>query len=361
MARTPMWRRHLRFWGSDVRADVDAELDFHMRELTERLVQEGRDPVEARAEAARRFGDYARVEAACVEIDQGWERQQHWRRLLADLWQDVRIGVRTLAHNVGFTISAVVVLGLGLGAAITMLSVINAVFVRPLPFPEPDRIVNVVRDHPRFGGRNPIQPQRNIAFLREHSGAFSALAGIGISPGVNLVSEQGSTYVRNLAVTAGYFRVLGVAPRLGRAFTRDDEVDPATVVLGHDVWVAHFEGDPGIVGRNVRLGGQPHTVIGVMPPGFWSFEEAAAWTPFRPDPDRGDQNYRLIGRLGPEWTPSRAEAELQALNISLNAELPAEVRDDARLGVQPHHDYLAAGSRGVASTARAPDLVGWTL
>ena len=112
MARTPMWRRYLRFWGSDVRADVDAELDFHMRELTERLVQAGRDPVEARAEAARRFGDYARVEAACVEIDQGWERQQHWRRLLADLWQDVRIGVRTLAHNVGFTISAVVVLGL---------------------------------------------------------------------------------------------------------------------------------------------------------------------------------------------------------------------------------------------------------
>ena len=347
MARTPMWRRYLRFWGSDVRADVDAELGFHLRELTERLVQEGRDPVEAGVEAARRFGDYAQVEAACVDIDRGWERQQRWRQLFADLWQDLRIGARTLAQNVGFTISAVVVLGLGLGAAITMLSVINAVFVRPLPFPEPERIVSVVRDHPRFGGRNPIQPQRNIAFLREHSGAFSALAGIGISPGVNLVSEHGSTYVRNLEVTAGYFRVLGVAPRLGRAFTRDDEVDSATVVLGHDIWVAHFEGDPGIVGRHVRLGGQPHTVIGVMPPDFWSFEEADAWTPFRPDPDRGDQNYRLIGRLGPEWTPSRAEAKLQALSISLNAELPAEVRDDARLGVQPHHDNLTAGSRGV--------------
>jgi hypothetical protein len=74
-----MWRRYLRFWGSDVRADVDAELDFHMRELTERLVQEGRDPAEARAEAARRFGDYARVEAACVDINRGWERQQRWR------------------------------------------------------------------------------------------------------------------------------------------------------------------------------------------------------------------------------------------------------------------------------------------
>lgn len=347
MARAPMWRRYLRFWGSDVRADVDAELDFHMRELVERLVREGRDPAEAGAEAARRFGDYARIEAACVEIDQGWERQRRWRQLVVDLWQDLRIGVRTLAKNLGFTTSAVVVLGLGLGAAITMLSVINAIFVRPLPFPEPDRIVNVVRDHPRFGGRNPIHPQRSVAFLRDNSGAFSALAGIGISPGVNLVSDQGSTYVGNLEVTAGYFRVLGVAPRLGRAFARDDEVDPATLVLSHRVWVGHFEGDPGIVGRVVRLGGRPHTVIGVMPPDFWSFEEAEAWTPFRPDPDRGDQNYRLIGRLAPGWTLAQAEAELQALSVSLNAEVPAEARDDARLGVQPHHEYLTAGSRGM--------------
>ncbi len=347
MARAPMWRRYLRFWGSDVRADVDAELDFHMRELVERLVREGRDPAEARAEAARRFGDYARVEAACVEIDQGWERQRRWRQLVVDLRQDLRIGVRTLAKNLGFTTSAVVVLGLGLGAAITMLSVINAIFVRPLPFPEPDRIVNVVRDHSGFGGRNPIHPQRSVAFLRDNSRAFSALAGIGISPGVNLVSDQGSTYVGNLEVTAGYFRVLGVAPRLGRAFARDDEVDPDTLVLSHGVWVGHFEGDPGIVGRLVRLGGRPHTVIGVMPPDFWSFEEAEAWTPFRPDPDRGDQNYRLIGRLAPGWTPAQAEAELQALSVSLNAEVPAEAQDDARLGVQPHHEYLTAGSRGM--------------
>ncbi|MCY3846864.1 MAG: permease prefix domain 1-containing protein [Acidobacteria bacterium] len=92
MARTPMWRRHLRFWGSDVEADVDAELDFHVRELTERLVQEGRAPAEARAEAARRFGDYGRVRKACVGIDRGWERQRRWRWPLADLWQHLRIG-----------------------------------------------------------------------------------------------------------------------------------------------------------------------------------------------------------------------------------------------------------------------------
>ena len=257
MARTPMWRRYLRFWGSDVRADVEAELGFHVDALTERLVRDGRDPAEARAEAARRFGDYARAEAACVEIDQGWERQRRWRQLVADLWQDLRIGGRTLAKNPGFTISAVVVLGLGLGAAITMLSVINAVFVRPLPFPEPDRIVSVVRQDSRFRGVNQFHPQRSVAFLRDRGRAFSVLAGIGVSPGVNLVSEHGSTYIRNVEVTAGYFQVFGVVPRLGRPFSRDDEAAPSTVVLSHDIWIDHFGGDPEIVGRDVRLGGRP--------------------------------------------------------------------------------------------------------
>ena len=347
MAQTPMWRRYLRFWGSDVRADVDAELDFHMRELTARLVQEGRDPAEAGAEAARRFGDYGRVKAACVDIDHGWERQQRWRQLLADLWEDLRVGARTLAKTPGFTIAAVVVLGLGLGAAITMLSVINAVFLRPLPFPEPDRIASVVRYDARFGGSNQFHPQRSVAFLRDRSNAFSTLAGIGVSPGVNLVSEHGSTFIRNIEVTAGYFRVFGVAPRMGRAFSRDDEAARSTVVLAHDIWIDHFGGDPGIVGRDVRLGGRPHTVIGVMPPGFWSFDEAEAWTPFRPDPDLGDQNYRLIGRLAVGWTEAQAATELQALGISLNAELPEASRDRARLGVQSHRERLAEGSGGL--------------
>ena len=288
MGRTPMWRRYLRFWGSDVSADVDAELDHHMRELVELLVREGHRPAEARAEAARRFGDYAGVKEACVDIDQSWERQRRWQQLLADFWQDLRVGARTLAKNPGFAISAVLVLGLGLGGATVMVSVINAVFIRPLPFPEPERIVSVVR----------------------------------------------------------YFPVFGVAPRLGRAFSRDDEVDPSTVVLSHDVWAGHFGGDPGIIGQAVRLGGRPHTVIGVMPSGFWSFEQADAWTPFRPDPGRGDQNYRLIGRLGAGWTPAQAQAELRAASTDLHAD-PRDPRDEARLDVQSYRDSVAAGTGGL--------------
>ena len=224
MARVPMWRRYLRFWGTDVRADVDAELAFHIDELVDRLVQQGRDPALARAEAARRFGDYRRIQAACVDIDRRQERQRRWRQLLADLGQDLRLAIRTLTKNRGFTASAVLILGFGLGAATAMAGVINAVFLRPLPFPEPDRIVTVVEYGP--SGPRVAMAQAAIALLRDESRAFSTLVGIGGSPGVNLVSDQGSTYIRNLEVTAGYFRVLGVEPRLGRAFSRDDESAP---------------------------------------------------------------------------------------------------------------------------------------
>lgn len=348
MTRTPMSRRYARFWSSDVRADVDAELDFHVRELTERLVRQGRDPVDARAEAQRRFGDYAGVRAACVDIDTQRERQRRWRQLLADVWQDLRIGARGLAGNPGFTVSAVVVLGLGLGAATVMVSVINAAFVRPLPFPDPDRIVAVVYRHPT--GASAGHSQAAVAWAREHSRAFSALAGIGVSPGVNLASDRGSAYILNEEVTADFFRVLGVEPRLGRTFTQDDEADPSTVVLSHAVWAGHLGGDPTIVGQDVRLGGRPHAVIGVMPPGFWSSEGADAWTPFRPDPRGMDVNYRLIGRLAPGWTAAQAETELQALAVSRRDQLPAvpgppgAPPEVPQLGVQSYRDLLTGGS-----------------
>ena len=350
MARTPMWRRHLRFWGSDVRADVDAELAFHVDELVDRLVQEGRDPVEARAEAARRFGDYARIQAACVAIDRGRERRRRWLQLLADLWQDLRLGVRMLARSPGFTVSGVVVLGLGLGAATAIASVVNAMFLRPLPYPEPGRIVNVVAYGP--SGPVPVLPQAGIALLRDRSRAFSTLAGTGWSPGVNLASDHGSAYIRNLTVTAGYFRVLGVEPRIGRAFSREDEADPSTVVLSHGVWAGHFGADPDILGTEVRLGGRLHTVIGVMPSEFRSFAEADAWTPFRPDPLAFDLNYELIGRLAPGWTALQAEAELQGLAASLLGDLEADapegsgLPDTVRVGVQPRRDVLADARAG---------------
>ena len=327
---------------------MEAELAFHLEELTERLVREGAEPAAARAEAERRFGDYGRIRAACVDVDRRWERHRWWRQYVADLWQDLRVGARALTRTPGFTVSAVIVLGLGIGVATAAFSVVNAVFIRPLPFPESDRIVSVVEYRP--SGATSAQPQGAIALLRDRSRAFSALAGVGVGPGVNLVSSRGATYVRNREVTAGFFRVLGIEPSMGRSFSRDDEAGPPSVVLSHGVWTGHFGRDPNIIGAEVRLGGRLHTVIGVMPSGFRSFEEADAWTPFRPDPRGLDRNYQLIARLRMGWTVSQAEAELQALSIDLLNELRADVPegvnlpDTVRVGLQPYRDVLAGAS-----------------
>ena len=202
-------------------------------------------------------------------------------------------------------------------------------------------------------GPVPVLPQAAVAQLRDRSRAFSDPGRHQcVSPGVNLASDHGSAYVRNLVVTAGYFRVLGVEPRIGRAFSREDEADPSTVVLSHGVWAGHFGGDPGALGAEVRLGGGPHTVIGIMPPDFRSFQEADAWTPFRPDPRAFDQNYQLIGRLAPDWTAPQADAEIRAVAADilreLNAEPPGDVSlpESVRGGVQPRREALVDATAG---------------
>ena len=349
MPHPPMWRRYARFWGADIRADVEAELGHHVEALVEQLVREGHDPTAARAEAERRFGDYKRVQAACVEIGRSRERQKRWQQLLGDAWRDVGFAARTCRRDPGFTVAIVLVLGLGLGAAITMTSAINGIFIRPLPFPEPDRIVSVVRYL-----RTEVPPHHHsaalVAYLRDHAQSFSAMGSVGVSPGINLTSDRGSSYIRNLAVSAGYFQVLGVEPQLGRVFSRDDEVGPPTVVLSHALWVAGFQADPDVVGTDARLGGRTHTVIGVMPANFWSFEEADAWTPFRPDPRGVGQNYTLIGRLSPASSTATADAELQALANSLGADsldsatLPGMPREPIRLATRPYRNLLATGA-----------------
>ena len=261
----------------------------------------------------------------------------------------MRIGARALAKDRGFTVAAVVVLGLGLGAATVMVGVINAVFVRPLPFPEPDRIFNVVT----YGvgpAPNPFQTPAAVALTRDHSQAFSALAGIRETPGSNLASDRGSTFVRSIMVTAGFFRVFGVDPRLGRTFVRDDETAPSTVVLSHAVWADHFDGARTSVGQAVRLGGRPHTVIGVMPAGFCRTRGPTRGRRSAPDPNGMGRNYQLIGRLAPGGPARRPRPNSgrwpvsSATSLPALAELPTVTPDGPRRGVRPYRDVLAGRS-----------------
>jgi len=177
--------------------------------------------------------------------------------------------------------------------------------------------------------------RRTSTFLTEHARSFSGLTVVRGSPGLTLVSQTGSAYVSNLHVSADYFRVLSVRPALGRDFDQEDEDAASALMLSHDVWTRHFDASPDVLGRVVRLGGRPHTVVGVMPASFRSFPSVDVWLPFqfRTDPQGAGLNYLLVGRLASGRTQDEAEAELRTLTPVLNEQYPGAVRDFEQLGV----------------------------
>ena len=315
---------------------VEHELDQELSGYLEMMVAEkeatGLSPAEARRAARLEFGGVDQVKEHCRDA-----RRTRW---LEDLGRDLRFGGRDFRRCPGFTAAVLLIVALGVGAATAIFSVANAVLIRPLPYPEAGRLVSVVRL--QLGGLGRSHDRRASMFLYDHATSFSDVAVIRTSPGLNLVSQGGSEYVRNLRVSSGYLRVLAVPLALGRDFTPQDERDASTVILSHGLWIRHFGESPNVVGQAVRLGGRPHTVIGVASPALRSFPPVDLWTPFpfRTDPQGAGLNYELLARLRPDRTSEAAQSELHALTPLLNEQHPNAVRDFERLGVLPYQQVL---------------------
>ena len=258
-----MWRRYLRFWGSDVRADVDTELEYHLQELTERLVEEGRTPAEARAEAGRRFGDYARIKAACVDIGQRWERQRRWRQLLADLGADIRYATRRLRVRPILAVVAVAVLALGIGANVAILALVDALLLRPVPGAEPHRLVALFTSDYSSGqpGGNSypdfldIQDSTRDVFENVTVASLPRQVGVRLGNETRVMSAQ--------MVEPNYFDTMGLRPVHGRGFAAVETA--AVAVISNALWLAEFGGDRSVLGRAIVINGSPFTVVGVAP------------------------------------------------------------------------------------------------
>lgn len=199
-------------------------------------------------------------------------------------WGDVRLAVRTLVRSPSFTLVAVLTLALGIGANTAIFSVFDAMLLRGLPYPEPDRIVAVWLEEPgSTGTRRTSMGVADLDALRDEPDLFEALAGWRAwSP--TLMGRGGAAVIRAGSVSAGMLSgVLGVQPTLGRDFTPDEHLPdgPRTVVLSHHFWQDRFSGDPGVLGRVVSLDDEPYTVVGVMPAGFRPpfAPGALVWTP----------------------------------------------------------------------------------
>src|SRR5262245_54947839 len=181
--------------------------------------------------------------------------------------RDLRYALRVLLKAPVFTITATLTLALCIGANTAIYSVVDRVLLRPLPYPHPDRLAVVARHYQGAGEDDFSQAGVTWVALRKGVGTVDFAALTDLLMGVNLVAGGAAEYVTQQRVSAGYFRVLGVAPALGREFSADEDRPngPSAVILSHRLWTNAFHADPNIVGRSIVLRGEAHTVVGVMP------------------------------------------------------------------------------------------------
>jgi putative ABC transport system permease protein len=274
--------------------------------------------------------------------------------------RDLRYAIRVLLKAPAFTITAVLTLALCIGANTAIFTVVDRVLLRPLPYPHPDRLAMVVREK-RGAGVNEDetgQAGQTWAALKQGADARLDLAAlVGLGQGVNFIAGGRAQYIKQQRVSAGYFRVLGTPPALGREFTDDDDRPggPAVAILSHSLWTDAFSADRAIVGRAVTLRGEPYTVVGVMAASFPMTTPIDVWTPLRPSL-RGEgsgENYTIIARLkdGVGW------AEADALVASST---DAVVRDRYRQDENHIRIGIVPLQRGQAEDIREPLVILWS-
>jgi predicted permease len=317
--------------------ELEGEILAHL-ELAERdAIQAGASPEEARRAARRRFGGIEQVKEE--------HRDRRSFRWIENLLRDSRHGLASLAHDPGFTAVAVGVLALGIGANVAMFSVVDAVLLRPLPFPQSDRIVGVW-EAPRPGATNATS---TLDFLdwRRLGTVFEAMAAED-SISAALTSKGEPMRLAGKVVTTDYFKVFATGARLGRTFTPEEDQPGAApvVVLSHAAWQTYFGGDPGILYRQLVLDGEAHRVIGVLPPGAFDRDEAEFWKPLVFTPEQRTRSYHWLtvhGRLRGGVTLAQANDQMRSIDAALTDVTPLYKREWT-IVVEPLDRLLVGGN-----------------
>jgi putative ABC transport system permease protein len=320
-----LWQR------SRMASDLDDEMQLHMALRQERL-QQASLPVETAAVAARqRFGDPLRLREDAMDA-WGW-------RWLEQLGQDIRFALRSLARNPGFAVTAICTLALGIGANTAVFSVVSGVVLRPLPFAEPERLMQI-------SGTSPLSPAgatlgaeavQNLDEYRRQARSFEAMAGSEVTARY-VRRAEGPERVMTVRAEPDFFSILGVSSLRGRTFGPGDP--PNVAVIGETFWTARLGGDPAVIGSSLTLDDQPFTIVGVMPASFQFPYRAGSlltgvavegrtdlWIPLnlplRPRSRMGG----VIGRLRPGVGLAAAQAELSAIARQLEAQYPDTNKD----------------------------------
>ncbi len=345
---------HLGQSAEQVTDEVRRELDHHLELRTRELVAQGMTPVEARQAALASFGDRTAIEAEVREARRATVRHRERRDWWSELVQDLRVALRGLRRTPGFTIVALLTLTLGIGANSAMFSVVRSILLRPLPYPDAGRLVQVWSDYRENSGRTEpewLSPP-DFADWRDGNRSFEAMAAYGgWSPDLTGSGEPAS--LTGLAVSGDFFTVLGVAPAMGRPLLPPDDIAGVerTVTLSDGIWRRRFGGDPTILGRQIQLSGEPWTVVGVMPRTFRVPIQGPQPEVFRTfrrpatsNCGRGCIVLRAIGRLRSGVTLDQAQDDLTSIARRLGEQFP-ETNKGVRAWLVPLGEQLTGPTR----------------
>jgi predicted permease len=259
------------------------------------------------------------------------------------LWHDLRYGTRMLLKNPGFTAVAVLTLALGIGANTAIFTVVNAVLLRPLPYPESERLMVIGSRSAQVELFNATPPK--FHFWREHSQSFEAMATHRGFGEVNIAGGNEPEYVPGRRVSVDFFRVLKVYPAIGRAFTpqEDRPGGDRVVILSDGLWRRRFGADPGLTGRTVTLNNVGYTVIGILPPEFQFNPPADVLTPLALGTGRLEEagsNYEVLGRLKPGGSRAQALTEMKLVAEKFRAQYPQQMGRTESINVVGYQETL---------------------
>jgi putative ABC transport system permease protein len=339
MSLTPRLRSLLRnlLHRDRVERDLDQEVRHYIDLLTADKIGHGAERDEARRDALIELGGVEQVKEKVRDVRAG--------HLLENLWQDLRYGTRTLAKYPGWTLVAVLSLALGIGANTAMFGIVNAVLLRPLPYPQADRLVRVSGYYPKGA----------MQVLQVHSQTMD-IAGYSPNQEFNLTGFGEAIHLFGTPVSGNFFALLGSTAAIGRAFEPGDDVPGRNrlVILSHALWRDKFSSDPSVIGHLITLDGISRQIVGIMPASFdFPSPETQFWIPLTMDPRDSEDFWGkafmpLIARLRPGATIPQARNELHPMiNLAITRfSFPMARNWNAEATVLPLHDDLVQNVRG---------------
>ena len=339
-------KRSLRswLWRVPIDQEIDEELELHIEMRTRELVARGMDPRTARDVALSRLGDIATLKRTMTDLGRKRDREMRVTLWIEELADDLKVAYRQLKASPSFTLVATLTLALGIGANSAIFALVDATLLRPLPYADPDRLVALWENGTTIK-RSYVSPLNMLDWLARGQ-SFEKIAGFTPAVGgmVMAGTDGNAETVSRQWVSAEIFDVLGVKPVAGRTFTREDDMKRSNViVMSEGFWRTRFNGDPSLVGREIRLDGSLWTVVGILPQDFQLLGQTSIWA-MRPITNlnpraRGAYVLQVVGRLKPGVSIETAEADLGTVAATLAREYP-QTNKGRGVTIQRMHDSL---------------------